>query len=141
MMIEQATVLDYHNGVAHIQCFAKSGCGGCAATGCGTKALSALAGEKHAPQFELAVPVELKTGDTIEIGIAENNLIQSVLWLYGLPLLALLGSTLFFSSWIVNELWLALCVAGCTISAFVMIKKIIKYRRIGALVPTFVRKL
>ena len=47
MMIEQATVLSYQNGKALVQCYAKSGCGGCAAQNhCGSKALSGLSGEK-----------------------------------------------------------------------------------------------
>ena len=56
MLVEIATVVHYENGIAQVQCSAKSACGSCAAQkGCGTKALSALAGEKTAPQFELTV--------------------------------------------------------------------------------------
>lgn len=141
MIIEQATVLHYQDGVAKIQCLAKSGCGSCAAAGCGSKVLSALAGEKQAPQFELPVPERLDVGDRIEIGIRENSLIQSVLWLYALPLFMLIASTLFFSMWIVNELLVAITVIACTLSVFFMIKKVIMHQNLSALVPVFVRKL
>ena len=69
MMIEEATVVEYHNGVAVVQCQAKSGCGGCAAnSACGTKALSALAGEKVAPRFSIRVNQRLEVGDKIQLG-------------------------------------------------------------------------
>lgn len=140
MMIEQATVLHYRNGIARIQCFAKSGCGGCTASGCGTKSLSALAGEKVAPQFELAVSQELQTGDIIEIGIAEHSLLQSIFLLYVLPLFVLISSTLLFSVFVENELLLAVCVLGCTFGIFSVIRVRIKRYNLGQLMPVFVRK-
>lgn len=61
MMIEKAMVLSYENGKALVQCYAKSGCGGCAAQNhCGSKALSGLSGEKTAPRFEIQVDQALK---------------------------------------------------------------------------------
>lgn len=141
MMIEQALVLHYQNGIATIQAFAKSGCGGCSAQGCGTKSLSALAGEKQAPQFKIAVSQPLNCGDRIEIGIAENYLLLSVFWLYAVPLLVLIVSTLLFSVWLENELIVAAAVVICTLSAFISIRKIIKRQIIGGISPTFVRKL
>lgn len=39
MMIEQATVIQYQNGIARVQCQAKSSCGSCVAQShCGSKA-------------------------------------------------------------------------------------------------------
>lgn len=141
MMIEQAIVLNYHNGFAQIQCFAKSGCGGCVAKGCGTKALSGLAGEKSAPQFELSVEQPLQKGDLIEIGILEKSLLQSVLWLYALPLLVLIVATLLFSSWFENELLVATTVLSSVLATFFIIKTIIKRQKLAELKPVFVRKL
>ncbi|MBV6540139.1 SoxR reducing system RseC family protein [Ursidibacter maritimus] len=142
MMIEQATVLDYQNGVAKVQCFAKSGCGACSATsGCGTKSLSALAGEKVAPQFELSVNQVLSVGDRIEIGLAENSLLISVFWLYLIPLIALVGSTLLLSQWISNELGLAFGIFTATAITFVIVKKIIAQKQQGEFIPIFLRKI
>lgn len=90
MMIEQATVLEYKNGVALVQCYAKSSCGGCIAqSSCGSKALSALVGEKQAPIFRIAVDEPLNIGDQIKLGLSENMLLKSVFLIYGLPLLVL----------------------------------------------------
>lgn len=141
MIIEQASVLHYQNGIATIQCFAKSGCGSCAAKGCGTKVLSALAGEKSAPQFELSVEQPLQKGDLIEIGILENSLLQSVLWLYALPLFTLIVTTLLFSAWFENELLVAMAIFVSVLVTFFCVKTMIKRQKLTELKPIFVRKL
>ncbi|QLB21349.1 transcriptional regulator [Vespertiliibacter pulmonis] len=142
MMIERATVLHYQNGVAIVQCYAKSGCGGCAGeTSCGTKALSALAGEKFAPRFEVKVNEILRPGDQIELGLAEKSLFFSLFWLYGLPLMVILASSLLFSQWIHNELLVALLILVTTAITFFTIKKILSRNIKSDIVPQFVRKI
>lgn len=142
MMIEQATVITYHKGVATVQCQAKSGCGGCAGqASCGTKSLSALAGEKFAPQFELKVDQPLTAGDRIELGLAERSLLVSVFWLYLLPLLVVIASSLLFSQWIENELIVALLMLICTATTFGVIKKRLAQHTQSEFVPVFVRKI
>lgn len=142
MMIEQAKVLRYQNGRALVQCFAKSGCGGCAEqSACGTKALSALAGEKFAPQFEIAVNEPLAAGDHIELGLAERRLLASVFWLYGLPLLAVIASSLLFSQWIENELIVASGVLGCTLAMFLGVKMWLLRKVQNQFEPIFIRKI
>lgn len=142
MMIEQATVITYHKGVATVQCQAKSGCGGCAGqASCGTKSLSALAGEKFAPQFELKVDQPLTAGDRIELGLAERSLLVSVFWLYLLPLLVVIASSLLFSQWIENELIVALLMLICTATTFWVIKKRLAQHIQSEFVPVFVRKI
>lgn len=142
MMIERATVLYYQNGIATVQCYAKSGCGGCAGeTSCGTKALSALAGEKFAPQFDIKVNEILQAGDQIELGLAEKSLFFSLFWLYGLPLVVILVSSLLFSQWIDNELLVALLIVVTTVATFFTIKKILSRNLKSDIVPQFVRKV
>ena len=142
MMIEHATVIAYQQGVATVQCHAKSGCGGCSAkASCGVKSLSGLAGEKFAPQLEVAVSQPLKMGDTIEIGLQERSLLYSVMWLYCVPLMVIIFSTLLFSSIFQHELAVAGAVFGCTGFAFIAIKKIIAQQNQGEFIPVFVRKL
>lgn len=142
MMIEQATVIAYRNGVALVQCQAKSGCGSCAGqASCGTKSLSALAGEKIAPQFELKVDQPLEVGDRIELGLSERSLLVSVFWLYAVPLLVLIASTLLFSLWIEHELLVAAAVFACTAVAFMTIKKYLSQSAQHEFVPVFLRKI
>lgn len=142
MLLQQAKVLHYQNGTATIQSFALSGCGGCAAnTGCTTRSLSALAGEKQALQFQLAVSQPLQAGDIIEIGVTEQHLLAGVFWLYGLPLCALLTGTVVFSNWVKNELGLLLSIVVATFSTFLWVKKQMKKKHQAAFTPVFVRKL
>ncbi|WP_150538424.1 SoxR reducing system RseC family protein [Actinobacillus vicugnae] len=124
MMIETATVIDYRAGLATVQCNAKSACGGCAAKmSCGTKSLSALAGEKFAPQFELKVDEPLVVGEQIRIGLAEQVLLRSVFWIYVIPLCVLILSAVGFSQLFANELWVVLAMCISTGGAFIGIKR------------------
>lgn len=142
MMIEIATVMKYENGIAQVQCMAKTACGGCAAKNhCGTKALSALAGEKTAPQFSLAVDEPLAVGDRIQLGLAETTLLTGVLWLYGLPLLTLVLSAIGFSALFANELWVAIGVLISTACAFGIVKKIMNKKQQQELTPLFLGKV
>ncbi|WP_373778390.1 SoxR reducing system RseC family protein [Glaesserella sp.] len=142
MMIERATVLRYRNGWATVQCQAKAGCGGCSGQAtCGTKSLSALAGEKVAPQFELAVEQPLSEGDIVEIGLAEKSVLISVFWLYCLPLMVVIASALILSQWIESELWVALGIVASTASAFMLIKRRMDRKEQTAFTPVFLRKV
>lgn len=141
MMIEQATVLSYQNGVALVQCYAKSGCGSCAAQShCGSKALSGLSGEKTAPQFELKVDEPLKAGDQIQLGLAENTLLLSVFWVYCVPLMVLITSTLIFSAISANELIVASGVIFLTACSFFVVKKITSRQSLTKFTPIFLGK-
>lgn len=129
MMIEQATVVEYQNGVALVQCYAKSGCGGCSAqSGCGAKALSALAGEKIAPRFSIQVDEVLEVGDQIKLGLAENTLLKSVLLIYAIPLMVLLITAVGFSQFFANELIVLLTMLLSTGVTFWAVKKWIDKR-------------
>lgn len=144
MMIEKARVEAYQNGIALVQCYAKTSCGGCSAqTGCGTKALSALAGEKIAPRFELPVSQPLQAGDEIELGLPESTLLAGVFWLYGVPLMTLLFSTLLFSSLFHQEWQVFVAIIGCTGASFVWIKQRLarSTQHNKGFQPVFLRKL
>ena len=141
MMIEQATVLSYQNGKALVQCYAKSGCGGCAAQNhCGSKALSGLSGEKTAPRFEIKVDQALKAGDQIQLGLAENTLLMSVFWVYCVPLMVLIGSTLLFSALFSNELLVASGVIFLTACSFWAVKLATAHQPLTKFTPIFLGK-
>lgn len=141
MMIEKATVLSYENGKALVQCYAKSGCGGCAAQNhCGSKALSGLSGEKTAPRFEIKVDQALKAGDQIQLGLAENTLLMSVFWVYCVPLMVLIGSTLLFSALFSNELLVASGVIFLTACSFWAVKLATAHQPLTKFTPIFLGK-
>lgn len=142
MMIETAIVVKYESGIATVQCQAKSACGSCAArSACGTKALSGLVGEKFAPQLQVAVAEALIEGDEIKLGLTEQSLLSSVFWVYCVPLLVLIFSTLTFSQFIQSELLLASGIIFSTACSFLFIKKIIAYKRLSELTPIFLGKV
>lgn len=129
MMVEEATVVEYRNGVAIVQCYAKSSCGGCGAKGtCGTKALSALAGEKIAPHFSIAVDEPLNVGDKIQLGLAENTLLKSVFLIYGIPLFILIITAVGFSQFFANELIVLFLMLLFTGISFWAVRKLIDKR-------------
>lgn len=129
MIVEEATVVEYRNGIAIVQCYAKSGCGGCASkVACGTKALSALAGEKIAPRFRIAVDEPLNVGDKIQLGLAENTLLKSVFLIYGIPLFILIITAVGFSQFFANELIVLFVMLLFTGISFWAVKKLIDKR-------------
>ncbi|MDG6882151.1 Sigma-E factor regulatory protein rseC [Phocoenobacter uteri] len=140
MLIEQATVLKYSNGKALIECYSKSGCGGCSAkNGCGTQSLSELTGKKNQILLEIDVNQELKQGDIVQIGLKEATLLAGVIWLYGLPLFVLICVAVGFSQLFANELLVALCSFLTTLSSFWLIKQ--KFDRHNDYQVTFLRKI
>lgn len=105
MMVEQARVVEYKDGLALVQCYVKSSCGGCAVEStCGSKALSTLAGEKIVPFFTLSVAQPLQAGDIIQIGITGNMLLKSIFLIYAIPLFVLVTTAVGFSQFFINEL-------------------------------------
>lgn len=143
MMIEEATVVEYENGVAVVQCYAKSGCGGCAArSGCGAKVLSALSGEKVAPRFSIKVDEPLCVGDKIKLGLAENTLLKSVFLIYGIPLLVLVVTAVLFSQFFANELIVLGGILFFTGVSFQIVRKFIdKHSKQANFSPIFLGKV
>lgn len=141
MMIEQARVLAYENGIARVQSYAKQGCGSCASSGCGTSALSGLSGEKKAPIFEIKVAQALNAGDQIEIGLSEKALLISIFLLYGVPLFVLVASSLLLSPLFDSELWLASTVLAVVLLTFKGLHHKIKTSPTANFKPIFIRKL
>ncbi|QIW15987.1 transcriptional regulator [Pasteurellaceae bacterium RH1A] len=141
MMVETATVVAYREGIATVQCQAKSGCGGCSAqSGCGTKSLSALVGERFAPRFELEVPEVLEVGDKVQLGLPEQTLLRGIMWIYCLPLLALVASSLLLSQFIEQELWVALGIVACTGLSFFVARQKLRAEKARQFEPIYLGK-
>ncbi|WGE32646.1 SoxR reducing system RseC family protein [Actinobacillus genomosp. 2] len=142
MMIETATVIRYQDGIATVQCSAKSACGSCAArNSCGTKSLSALTGEKFVSLLELPVNEPLKVGDQIQIGLSEQTLLFSVFWIYCVPLFVLVISAIGFSQLISNELLVTVFVLISVGITFWSIKKIMNKKQVNEFIPVFLKRI
>ncbi|AWW34960.1 transcriptional regulator [Mannheimia varigena] len=143
MIIEEATVVEYRDGIAIVQCYAKNSCGGCAAqSACGTKALSALAGEKIAPRFQINVNEDLQVGDRIKLGLAEDTLLKSVFLIYGIPLFVLVITAVGFSQFFANELIVFCIMLLFTGISFWAVRKLIeKHSKQANFSPIFLDKV
>ncbi|MDY2947683.1 MAG: SoxR reducing system RseC family protein [Mannheimia varigena] len=143
MIIEEATVVEYRDGIAIVQCYAKNSCGGCAAqSACGTKALSALAGEKIAPRFQINVNEDLQVGDRIKLGLEENTLLKSVFLIYGIPLFVLVITAVGFSQFFANELIVFCIMLLFTGISFWAVRKLIeKHSKQANFSPIFLDKV
>lgn len=96
MIEEQARVVAVQGERVWVEAIKQSACGSCSARGgCGTSVLGKVLGVKS-----VRVEVDpdqirnLRLDEQVWIAIEEGELVQGTLWLYGLPLLFLLGGAL-----------------------------------------------
>lgn len=104
MIKEWATVISWQQGVAHLRCEQRSGCGSCQSSGsCGTSILNKMGpGSSHL--LEVASKHPLVPGQRVEVGITEASLIRSALLVYMLPLVGLIGCAAIMQGWFNTDL-------------------------------------
>lgn len=90
-MIETiATVIAHKGKTAHVVSTRQSPCGSCKKQGqCASKTLAQLS-DKDTLEFHVSLLEPVHVGQTIRVGIPEQDLLRSTLVLYGLPLAGLL---------------------------------------------------
>lgn len=93
MIEENALVVAVEGDSAWVETERRSSCGGCAAKGCGTGALSKVLGARK-QRLKVHNPVGARAGDSVVLGIEEKALLLGSLMVYILPLLAMLGGGL-----------------------------------------------
>ncbi|MCW9089232.1 MAG: SoxR reducing system RseC family protein [Gammaproteobacteria bacterium] len=93
MIEETAHVVAVEGDHAWVESERRSSCGGCAAKGCGTGALSKVLGAKK-QQIKVRNPVAAGVGDSVVLGIEEKVLLQGSLMVYILPLVLMLAGGL-----------------------------------------------
>jgi sigma-E factor negative regulatory protein RseC len=102
MIREWATVVDWHNGIATLQCDQKSGCSACQSkASCGIRIMNDAQTHRKL-EFKLPIEQYLTVGQKVEIGISEANLLYSALLIYFVPIIGLiLGAAL--THWFIGE--------------------------------------
>ncbi|MCQ9123745.1 SoxR reducing system RseC family protein [Rodentibacter caecimuris] len=129
MLKESAVVIGYENGVAKVKCQSQGACGQCAAkNNCGTSNLSELNGKRGEHIFNVETMMPLREGQVVEIGLAEKSMLFSALFMYIVPLVTLLITTLLSDYISENELIRALIILLFTVLSFVFIKHYTKKR-------------
>ena len=92
---EQAIVVGLKGNDVEIEVQRQDSCQGCSLTkSCGVGALGRLFGRRTRP-LVISSELNLKPGDHILLGIADQGLLMASLLVYGLPLLMLLVAALF----------------------------------------------
>lgn len=125
MMTQTATVINYQNGYATVECLVNKGCIGCSAkSGCGTASLSELTLNKRSHILSLKSDTPLEKGDIVEIGISEKTIFLSLLLMYAIPLLVLLTSAILGTLFLTNELVILSGVITATYLAFRLVRYI-----------------
>lgn len=103
MVKEWATVVHWHKGRVLLRYGSSAGCGSCQArAACGSYLLNKI-GPETVHQLELSVKQPLVTGQKVEVGIPENNLLLSAMLVYLTPLIGLFIVAGIASFWLSNE--------------------------------------
>ena len=94
MIEEEATIIDHNKEFLWVEAQRKSGCNHCNSTSsCTTSVLAKIFPEKTSV-FRLKNQLQLKTGDQVIIGIPDEVLLKSAIWIYLLPLIAMIAGAL-----------------------------------------------
>ena len=90
MIEETARVIAVENDQLLLEAQTKSSCGACEARqGCGTSVLSKWVGRKFT-RFQAANTVHARVGDEVVVGLAEEAMLKGSVFVYLLPLLAMI---------------------------------------------------
>ncbi|MGB2065225.1 SoxR reducing system protein RseC [Marinomonas gallaica] len=95
MIEENGTVLSIEDGIAEVETIRTSSCTSCRARhGCGHHTIAKVSNSNRMLMKAIATD-DLKTGQSVVVGIPEDTLLQASLWMYAVPLLGLvLGASL-----------------------------------------------
>ena len=91
------------------------GCGVCEGQGCASRRLAELF--QRAPrQYPVDSRLPVSPGDKVIVGIPEGSVLRSAMFLYGMPLLLMLGGALLLQWWFPGD---AGAVTGAVLGVFV----------------------
>jgi len=94
MIEEKARVIAVENNKLLLEAETSSACNACAARqGCGTSVLSKWVGRKLT-RFQAPNTVNARVGDEVVVGLAEEAMLKGSVFVYLLPLLAMIGFAL-----------------------------------------------
>lgn len=95
MIEERAQVIEIKGDVLLLQAQTQTACGSCSANkGCGTSLLSKVVGRKFT-HFQADNSVNANVGDIVVVGISEDALLKGSMFMYVIPIMAMLVFALF----------------------------------------------
>ena len=103
MIEERARVIAVENNQLLLEAQTRAACNACAAKqGCGTSVLSKWVGRKFT-RFQAPNTVNARVGDEVVVGLAEEAMLKGSVFVYLLPLLAMIGFALLADSLISTD--------------------------------------
>ena len=103
MIEETARVIAIENNQLLLEAETGAACNACAARqGCGTSVLSKWVGRKFT-RFQAPNTVNARVGDEVVVGLAEEAMLKGSVFVYLLPLLAMIGFALLADSLISTD--------------------------------------
>lgn len=103
MIEERARVIAVENNQLLLEAETRAACNACAARqGCGTSVLSKWVGRKFT-RFQAPNTVNARVGDEVVVGLAEEAMLKGSVFVYLLPLLAMIGFALLADSLISTD--------------------------------------
>ncbi|WP_051275627.1 SoxR reducing system RseC family protein [Aestuariibacter salexigens] len=146
MIEETATVVEVKKHTIVVEAAVKTTCGGCQAnTHCGTGVVArALANKTQS--LELACERPVSVGQQVVIGLPEAHLLGASLWIYVIPLLALIGAASvghILLPWLglSHEAWNLLFTVFVTMATFVAVSGYVKRDSHAQFTPSVIRVL
>ena len=125
MIEETARVIAIENNQLLLEAETRAACNACAAKqGCGTSVLSKWIGRKFT-RFQVPNTVNARVGDQVVVGLAEEAMLKGSVFVYLLPLLAMIGSALLADGLISTDaasrdlLVVVFAVAGFVVMLFI----------------------
>lgn len=115
MLEQHARVVQSSGQGIWVEAMEPSGCGVCGGQGCASRRIAELfqRGPRHYP-VESQLPVS--PGDKVIVGIPEGSLLRNAFFLYGMPLMLILGGALLLQLWFPGDLG---AVTGAVLGVFV----------------------
>ena len=146
MIEERARVVDVQNGQLLLEAQTRTACGGCAAKqGCGTSVLSGWVGRKFT-RFQAPNTVNAAVGDEVVVGLAEAAMLKGSVFVYLLPLLAMIVCAV-AADWLIpadaavrDLLVIAASAGGFALMPAVSRRYLAGRRNRGQLKPVVIRK-
>ena len=146
MIEETARVIAIENNQLLLEAETRAACNACAAKqGCGTSVLSKWVGRKFT-RFQAPNTVNARVGDEVVVGLAEEAMLKGSVFVYLLPLLAMIGFALLADSLVSANtasrdlLVLVSAVAGFALMLFISRRFLSTNSSRSKLTPVVLRK-
>lgn len=98
MLEQHARVVSSVGAEVRVEAIEPEACGVCAGEGCASRRLAELF-QRRPRQFPVACHLSLAPGDKVIVGIRDGSVLRSAVYMYGLPLMGLIGGALLLQVW------------------------------------------